>query len=204
LIRKIGLIYQDGNSLGFMRGMQARLNCDAEIISPPTAVGKSRNLTPRQAKDAWLEFQKQGVDLVVRFTDADEDRWQDVRRRELDVLADHFPEMLICGVAVENTEHWLCLDRPYLCECIEIDVADLGDLQHRTARIKNAIRRSLRGDDKLADVVERIVRNAPRQVFRRWLTSDDSLREFYRDCRAAAIRAGCEDAPNELESDDET
>lgn len=199
MIKRIGVIYQDRNSIGFLRGLRDRLDCDAEFVEPPARIGKPRILPPKNAKFAWAYFQKQGVDLVVRFTDADRDRWQDVRSKEFRVVPDHGKSIWICGVAVNNPEEWLCLDQEHLAGVLRIPPEDLKDPEHRTGRIKSALARlsGEQGGDK-SEVVARIVRDAPPEVFRRWLT-DEALRRFYTDCRAAATAANCE-TENELET----
>lgn len=199
MIKRIGVIYQDRNSVGFLRGLRDRLKCEAEFVEPPARIGKPRILPPKRAKLAWAYFQKQGVDLVVRFTDADRDRWQDVRRKELDVVPNQGKSIWICGVAVNNVEEWLYLDEAHLATLLRIPSADLKDSENRAGCIKSALSRLSEecGKDK-SEVVARIVRDAPPEVFRRWLT-DDALREFYTDCRAAATAADCE-TPNELDA----
>ena len=105
MIERIGAIVQDANSLGLLRGLQARLNCQAEIVEGPRAIGKSSTMKSKQGRIAWAEFQKKTVDLIVRFTDADKGRWQDVRRHELESV---FPKdarsILVCGVARHHAQ----------------------------------------------------------------------------------------------------
>lgn len=198
MITKIGVIYQDLNSLGFLRGLRDRLKCEAEFIDPPVPIGNVRVLPRRKAKDAWRYFQKRGVDLVVRFTDADQDRWQDIRRKELERIPTEARSVWICGVAVSNPEDWLCLDVDYLVKILQRPREELVDATKRTGAIKHAITSMQHHTEGLSDVVARIVRDAPPKVFRRWL-QDEALRTFYSDCRDAAKRAECE-TPNELEA----
>lgn len=204
MITKIGVIYEDRTSLGFLRGLRDRLKCEADLIDPPGGVPRAPRMPSTGARRAWRYFQKRGVDMVVRFTDADRDRWQGLRRDELNSVPDEARSMWICGVAVNNVEEWLCLDEAHLATVLRVPSEDLQDPEHRTGRIKSALTRLSRehGRDK-SEVVARIVRRAPREVFGRWLRADDALQRFYTDCRAAARRARCE-KPNELEvSEDE-
>lgn len=198
MIRKIGVIYQDLNSLGFLRGLRDRLKCEADLILPPAAIGKTQRLPRKYAKLAWLYYQKKGVDLVVRFTDADGSRWQDVKRKELDVVPPDCRDIWICAIAVNNPEEWLCLDVDYLSRALQIPNEELQNPQHRVGRVKRAVKDAQTSNKRQSDVVARIVRDAPTQVFRQWL-QNDALRTFYSDCRAAAARADCE-TPNELEA----
>ncbi len=194
---RIGVIYQDANSLGFLRGLRDRLECEAEFVDPPAPIGITSLLTHRNAQLAWEYFRRKNVDLIVRFTDADNTRWQEVRRRELDVFPSDARGLLVCGVAVENVEDWLCIDTTYLAQSAGISDAEFAHPQHRTGRIKRAIRGLASSGEKKSDVVAKLVAKAPSEVFRRWLTNK-AFRRFYTDCRAAATEANCE-TPNELE-----
>lgn len=198
MILKIGIIYQDLNSLGFLRGLKDRLKCDAELIPPPTAMGKPRQLPRRSANAAWQYFQKKGVDLVVRFTDADGQPWQEVKRKELDVVPHEGQSIWICAIAVNNPEEWLCLDEGYLAEVLGVPKEELRDPVQRADRVKSAIKAAEPAVEDRSEIVARIVRRAPQKVFRRWL-EDNALRTFYTDCRNAAKRADCE-TPDELEA----
>lgn len=197
MITRIGVIYQDRNSLGFLRGLQARLECNADLIEPPAAIGTTRHLPRKHTKWAWSYFQKKGVDLVIRFTDADGARWQEVRRSELSRVPSEAQSIWICGVAVDNPEDWLALDLDYLAPILQRSRAELQDVQNRAGVIKRAILELACAMEGYHDVVERIVRETPTSVFHRWL-NDSALRAFYTDCRSAAAAADCP-TPNELE-----
>lgn len=197
MIEKIGVIYQDLNSLGFLCGLRDRLKCKAKFVRPPTHIGKTRDLPRKVAKSAWRCFKKQGVDLVVRITDADQDRWQEVRRKAFAAVPDEASSTWICGVAVNNLEEWMSQDISYLADVLGLPPGELEDPTHRTGRVKRALVQARRDDESASDTVARVVRDAPTEVFRRWL-KDDALKELYTDCRAAAARADC-DTPNELD-----
>ncbi|MCH7632149.1 MAG: hypothetical protein IIB59_02960 [Planctomycetes bacterium] len=164
---------------------------------PPTAIGTPRVMPRRTLKLAWVYFQKRGVELIVRLTDADGKRWQDVRRDELERVPDGTGEMWVFAVAVDCTEDWLALQPAYLAEKLQLDQVDLAASSHRADAVKRAIKRVQKPDEASPNVVRRIVRDAPGDVARKWL-QDKSFRRFYLDCRAAASRANC-DTTNELE-----
>ena len=194
MIAKIGVICQDRNSFEFLAGLRDRLKCKAELIEAPAVSGNTQRLHPRSVKNAWRYFHKRGVDLVIRFTDADGSRWQDVKRDESLTVPDEARSIWICAVAVDRVEDWLCLDRDYLAGCLSLEPSDLQP-QNRTGVIKHtAARHRALGE---TNVVARIVGDAPRHVFHRWL-NDEALRSFYSDCRGAAKAHDCE-TPNELE-----
>ncbi|MFH0981466.1 MAG: hypothetical protein V2A79_08005 [Planctomycetota bacterium] len=198
MIRRIGVICQDHNSFGFLLGLRDRLRCEAELVEPPGPVGVQKHLTRANAKRAWEFFKTQGVDIVVRFTDADRDLWQEVSRKEWEVFPSEGATVFICGVAVNNTEEWLGLDADYLVRVLSLPRGALDDATARTGRIKSALAQLARGGDDKSAVVARLVRNAPPDVFHRWLRVDEALRHFYTECRNAAARENCE-TPNELE-----
>lgn len=201
MITKIGVIFQDPNSFGLLKGLCNRLKCKADFVAPPGAIGKPRILPKKKLEQAWRHFEKMGVDLVVRYTDADGDRWQDIRRKELSRVPSEASEFWICGVAVNNNEEWLALDPDYLAQFFQVSTGTFQDVQDKVGIIKRLIAQAAQSEESKSDVVARIVRDAPRDTFRQWLR-DESLRSFYSDCRAAAARANCE-TPNELDSQDD-
>lgn len=200
MIQRIGVIYQDRLSRGFLEGLRGRLRCEADLVEPPARIGISRDLSRREAKLAWLYFQRKGVDLIVRFTDADRARWQEVRRRELERVPNDAKSLWICGVAVDSVEGWLALDRTYLANALGVGETDIANRQNRVGVIKHAFAKLRNSVEWETDVVARFVGEAPSTVFRKWL-EDDALRTFYTDCRSAAAREDC-DTPNELGSDE--
>ena len=203
MIRRIGVLCQDPNSYGFLEGLKRRLKCDAELVRPTTAaLSMNTTMTRRQAQLATAIFRKEGVDLILRFTDADRNRWQDIQRHELKVFPDEVSEILVCGVAVENVEQWLALDPAYISEALSIDNLAAIPADQKTAVIKKAIARQRHPDEPVHEVTARLVANAPTEVFQRWLKSDDALRVFYQDCRRVAASVNCT-VPNELGGDEE-
>ena len=196
MIRTIGGVYQDATSFGFLKGLQARLGCSADIIPPIAPMGRTRHLTRRQARIAWEYFAKKGADVIVRLTDADRTPWREVVQREEEAFPAEAKPLLICAAAVENIEDWLALDLPHLAKALSIDLNELADPAHRTGRIKRGLAMARSANEGKSDVVARLISQAPQDVFRRWL-QDESLRRFYQDCRAAAAQHDCP-VPNEL------
>ena len=190
MIRRAGVIYQDMHSLGFLRGLKKRLDCQADLISAPTGAGRSRNMTRKQARIAWKYFQGKSVDVVVRLTDADRARWQDVKREEQAVFPHAAQNAIVCGIAVNNTEEWLALDPDYLAKQLDLDANEIRSRTDRANVIKGAIARKTEPGERASDLVERLVADAPRNVFRRWL-KDESFRDFYTDCRRIANQYDC-------------
>jgi len=140
--------------------------------------------------------QARRVNAVVRFTDADRARWQDVRRDELAVFPESAQSVLVCGVAVNNTEEWLALCPEYMGEQLGLDPTAIQNDPDRSSIIKGAIDRKRAADEKGSDVVARLVSSAPEPVFKRWL-QEPSFRDFYVECRRIASQFGCQ-TRNEL------
>ncbi len=199
MIRRIGIVCQDRNSFGFLQGLQRRLNCQAELIEPETgALGKSTTMTRRQGTIAARELQRRNVDLIVRFTDADGQACNDLRRHERAMFPESLGAILVVGVAVENTEQWLCLDRNYIGNALGIPNVAALSLEQLTGVIKSAIERARLPEEPVSEVTARLVAQASSEVFRHWLNADKALRDLYQECRLAALRADCE-VPNELD-----
>jgi hypothetical protein len=196
MIRRVGVIYQDAYSLGFLRGLQRRLNCGAELVGPPAGLGRIRFLTKNQAKQAYVFFKSRSVDLIVELTDADRDRWQEVRRRETEVFPPEVQSQLVCGATVNNTEEWLATVPEWLSSGLNIDDADLRNHPDPSSLVKAAIGRGRRPAQPASELVEQLVIEAPPEVFKSWL-AEPSFAAFYRDCRGIAARFGCE-TTNEL------
>jgi hypothetical protein len=125
MIRRIGVIYQDATSLGLLIGLQQRLGCSAEIVEPTASIGRSTNMNRRQATLAWQQFYSRGAELIIRLTDADGNRWQDVKRYELDVFPPASRSILICGVCDRNVESWLTACAPAFATWVGKSVADV-------------------------------------------------------------------------------
>ena len=200
MIRKIGIIAQDANSMGFLRGLKKRLGCDAEFVDSPARIGCTQFLTRRNALLAWEYFKKNGVDLIIRFTDADGRRWQEVQRKEKEVFPDEAQSILVCGVAVNNVEEWLCLAPAYLAEFVRVPDSQFSDAGARTGTIKAALVRVKEGNESKSDTIERFVSGAPDDVFKKWL-DDAALRRFYQDALVTASHADC-NVRNELGESD--
>lgn len=200
MIEKIGVLCQDPNSFGFVLGLKRRLGCKAELFRSTTgSLTKSTEMTRSQARLAWAILSRERVDLVIRFTDADGQRWQEVKRREIDVFPKEVESLLVCGVAENNTEQWLALDASYIEDKLDLKPNSLSSPESTTGSIKNAIALKKPADKAVHEVTAKLVNDAPHDVFQNWLKNSPSLRDFYSNCRAAALRAGCKVPPNELD-----
>jgi len=196
MIWRIGVLYQDVSSLGFLEGLKKRLGCEAELVPPPGHIAKSQHMTRWQARRAWRFFQAKQVDIVVRFTDADRTPWQTVKRDEIKVFQGPVQDIMVCGVADNNTEEWLCLEPSFVAEQLGIDATALRRASDRSSVLKRAITRNRAICETVSQVVERLVTDAPENVFKQWL-KDPALRDFYSECRRIASQFKCK-TRNEL------
>lgn len=191
MIEKIGVIYQDPTSLGVLLGIRDRLGCTAELIPPKPSIGAPRLLPSRQIKKAVKYFLSQRVDLIVRFTDADGQGYQDTERTEVQRVPEQYREIWVEGVAVENVEDLLCRSRNNLAEVLGIQVSELECAMTAGGRVKHLIAELFGAGEKTSEAVRRFVRELPEAAFRRWL-QDSSFRRFYDACRRAAALQDCE------------
>jgi hypothetical protein len=186
MIRRIGIIYQGPNDKGLLMGIRDRLGCGAELIEPRIR-GRTQKSTWKTCRKNWERFQRQGVDLVVRLTDADGDRWQEVKREEQSAFPDEARAILVCGVTKGAVEAWLALDRHYLEEKLGIPAAEDLSESEIIGRIKSAM--SQQHSEDYDQALRYMVCEASPEVFQKWL-AERSFREFYADCRNAALREG--------------
>lgn len=185
MIRRIGVIVQGPNDYGLLMGLRDRLGCDAEFV-PARIRGKNRRSVRRDALNNWRYFQQKGVDLVVRLTDSDSERWQDVLREERQGFPEDMRGILVCGVTEGTVELWLTADRRFLESQLGIPRSEHISDADIVGRVKSAFvqRSPLRRYD---EAVQKLVREAPPETFRQWLRQP-SLRDLYEQCRDAALR----------------
>jgi len=185
MIRRIGIIYQGANDRGFLLGLRDRFDCSAELLDARIR-GRTQLTVWRDAKSNWRYFRNASVDLVVRLTDSDSERWQDARRNELSRYPDDIASIFVCGATSGNVERWLSIDRGYLQAKLGIPTDDVLSVDDLTGRVKRAISKHPSIPDD-SEVVRDMVLNAPPAVFRAWL-GDGSFRSFYDDCRSFVLR----------------
>ncbi|MBI4579934.1 MAG: hypothetical protein HY718_09550 [Planctomycetes bacterium] len=199
MIRKIILVGQGPNDIGFLEGLRDRLGCDAELLDYTDRPVLRQRGTYTRRKDAdliWREFQAAGGDLLIRLTDGDTHSTKTVINTEIRRYPAEAEGLLVCGVCDRDVEHWMGLDRGYLCEyldCLPTDVPN--ERQDFTRFVKSRLER-IAGDDRdFRGAVAAFVRRASRSTMKAWL-EHPSFATFYDDCRQAAIRDDCP-VPNE-------
>lgn len=194
---KIGYYVQGDTDEAVVKGLVKQWCPDAELIKGPfrgsTKVALKRELLIALSMD--LKDDK-GCDILVFLTDADANRWRDVKRRESDRIPEDCRHLTLLGVADRNIECWLAIDRGALAselKCREEDIPtdDPSDFVKR--------RFELTGRNK-QDAKARICDYVAQASLRAWIEGSDSFEDFYEQARRWAARNECS-IPNERESE---
>lgn len=191
MIRRILVVGQGPNDLGFLEGLRDRLGCDAELVDYSRDPSLRQRGSYTRRSDARLIWQRfRNVDLIVRLTDGDTYRPQEACRTEGQRWPEEAKSLLIVGVCDRDVEHWLCLDPGYAGRVLGFDPGHLpADREARSGFIKNRIRRVC-PDGEYQSFVAGIVKKAPPESLKRWL-ENGAFADFYEQCRAAAQRHDC-------------
>ena len=152
----------------------------------------------REIRKVLLDLKdSKACDILVVLTDADTNRWQDVKQRESGKVPDDCRYLTLFGVADRNVECWLAADRGALadeleCRPEEIPVDDPSGFVKRRLGLTDRSRRS-----NARTRVREFVARAP---LRAWIKASDSFAKFYDEARRLAARTGCA-FPNERASE---
>ena len=88
--------------------------------------GSSRESYRRELKKTLVDlYDDKECDILVVLTDGDNNRWQDVKREELQRIPEVYQHVTLLGVADRNVECWLAADRAALADELECDVDDI-------------------------------------------------------------------------------
>ncbi len=198
MIRKVILLAQGPNDVGFVRGLQRRLGCQAEMIdftSDPGLRLRGQTMTARDVKRTLRKLHEESGDLLVRLTDADESRAARVAQREKERFEQHGEERVVVGVCDPDVEAWITADLAYAAEILDFERGKVPkDRVGRSGFIKSRIAGKARELSLTeTDFVEQFIAQVPSEVMRRWLSthSGKAFRRFYDECVAAAQRAAC-------------
>lgn len=192
MIRRIALVGQGPNDIGFVNGLKDRLGCDAKLVDLTSRpILRSRGSYTRSKDAKLITGEAQGADLVIRITDAAKDRWQKVVREEKKRYPNELQGRFICGACERDIEHWMALDPRYAAKQLHFEVEDLPKQRaDRTGFLKHHIQRRVTGGDYV-EFVSQFVRDASPQTMKQWLRNP-AFRQFYDECIAAAKRANCD------------
>ena len=156
--------------------------------------GSSRESWRREIRKALLDLKdSKACDALVVLTDADANRWQDVKRRESKKVPDDCRHLTLFGVADRNVECWLAADPGALaaelgCRAEEIPTDDPSDFVKQ--------RFGFTGRDRREAAKEQVREYVARAPLKSWIGASDSFADFHDDARRLAARTGCA-IPNE-------
>jgi hypothetical protein len=188
----IGYSVEGATDRAFLCGLQERWCPDATLIEGSFR-GASGISLRRDVPRICRELGHKGADVVVFLTDAHEQDWREVKRREAAHVPAEFQHVTLYGVAERNVECWLNADRDYLAgvlgvEPAALEVPDPKGIFERSLGISSYRREGER--------VAAIVRDAPRRTMQNWLKRSPSFKAFYEDARALGKQTG-HPIPNE-------
>ena len=190
---KIGYCVQGGADEAVVRGLADRW-CPGAELAVGTFRGSSRESFRREIRKALLDLKdSKACGALVVLTDADANRWQEVKRRESKKVPDDCRHLTLFGVADRNVECWLAADRGALaaelgCRAAEIPKDDPSAFVKR--------RFGLTGQDRREDAKERVRKYVARAPLKSWIGASDSFADFHDGARRLARRTRCA-MPNE-------
>lgn len=190
---KVGYYVQGVADEAVVRGLADRWCPGAEFAAGPFR-GSSPVSFRREIRKALLDLKdSKACGALVVLTDADDNRWQDVKRREWGKVPDDCRRLTLFGVADRNVECWLAADPGALaveleCRAEEIPKDDPSDFVKQ--------RFGLTDRDRREDAKERVRKYVARAPLKSWIRASDSFADFHDDARRLAARTGCA-MPNE-------
>ncbi|MEP0842832.1 MAG: hypothetical protein HRF43_08980 [Phycisphaerae bacterium] len=192
MIRKVVLVVQGENEIGFLEGLRDRLRCDAELVhylqDHPELRLRSQYTRRQDAKEIFRVHRS--ADLIVRLTDGDTDQPQNTYQEEVDRWPEESRPLLVCGVCDRDIEHWICIDTDYASRQLGFPADQLpADRVDRSGFIKRRID-EVRGSQTRRQFLSGFVQRAPSMTVRRWL-GNRTFAHFYEQCRDKAQQAGC-------------
>ena len=181
----------------FIWGLAARWCPDAEL-APGKFRGQSRESFRREIHKALIDLKDSGrCDILIVLTDADMNRWRDVKGREFSKVPTNCQDLTAFGVADRNIECWLALDRTalareFVCRENEIPRDDPSGFVKRRFGIGQR-------DTEREQAKERVRQFVASSRLKQWIERSDSFSDFYTQIWSLSKRQNC-DMPNEREN----
>ena len=173
---KIGYAVQGSTDRAFLRGLKERWCADAEMVKGAFRGSTGLSLRRELAKICDELFSQKACDVIVFLSDADEAKWREIQRRELDKLPNDIRPFAVYGMADRNIECWLCADPQYIAEKTGRAAEDFT-VDDPKGAFESAMRVSR--DDKRESEIAALVREACAEVLQRWLQNSRSFEDFY-------------------------
>ncbi len=193
---KIGFYVQGDMDEAVVRGLKERW-CPAAELAPGRYRGGSKESHRREiAKNLQVLNSHEGCNILVVLTDADNNPWREVKNREGARIPENLRHLTVFGVADQNIEWWLAIDRGSLArelECKEEEIPrdNPSDFVKR--------RFGLTGRDKELGKA-RVCNYVSTTSLRSWIAGSGSFKDFYEQARRWAAQNSCS-IPNEWESE---
>ena len=180
---KIGYGVEGSTDRAFITGLQKKLYPYAKLIE-----GRSRGSTGeslrREIESICYELTYKGADVIVFLTDANESRWHEVKRREINRVPEDRKHRTIYGVAERNIECWITADEEYTRRIgINPDAIRKVDPKPEFERVIG-----ITGIDKKENEIAQIVEAAPLE---QWRLSSKSFEDFYDQIQGVSKLFGC-------------
>ena len=190
---RIGYCVQGGADEAVVRGLADRW-CPGAELAAGTFRGSSGESLRREIRTALLDLKdSKACDALVVLTDADANRWRDVKQREWGKVPDDCRHLTLFGVADRNVECWLAADPGALaaelgCRAEEIPKDDPSTFVKQ--------RFGFTGRDRREAAKEQVREYVARAPLKSWIGASDSFADFHDDARRLARQTGCA-VPNE-------
>ena len=190
---KIGYCVQGDADEAVVRGLADRW-CPGAELAQGLFRGSSRESFRREIRKALLDLKdSKACDALVVLTDADVNRWQEVKRREWGRVPDDCRRLTLFGVADRNVECWLAADRGALAAELECRAEEIPK-DDPSAFVKR--RFGFTGRDRREAARKRVREYVARAPLKSWIGTSDSFADFHDEARRLAKQTKCA-IPNE-------
>ena len=190
---KVGYYVQGAADEAVVRGLADQW-CPGAELAEGRFRGSSGESFRREIRKALLALKdSKACDALVVLTDADANRWQDVKRREWGRVPDDCRHLTLLGVADRNVECWLAADRGALAAELECRAEDISTDDPSTF-VKR--RFGLTGRNRREAAKQRVREYVAQASLRSWIKASDSFADFHDEARRLAKHIGCA-MPNE-------
>lgn len=194
---KIGYFVQGSVDDAFVRGLVKRW-CPVAQLEEGRYRGSTGDSLKREIKSTLTVLRDyKRCDAIIVLTDADVDRWQDVKRREWEKVPADYHHLVVFGVTDRNIECWLAIDRNALAkelQCAPDDIPKDDPSEFVQRKFGFGCR-----EISFEEAKQRVSDFVAGVTLKFWIDNSDSFEDFYKDARALSTQTNCS-IPNELES----
>ena len=181
---KIGYSVEGGTDRALLHGLRQRWCTGAELVEGRFRGSTGESLRREYAK-ICEEFAFKSVDVMVFLTDANDQDWRDVQRKERSKFPSERLPLAVHGVAQRNVECWICANPEYVANKLGIH-ADALRVANPKGCFESAM--GIDRDDRKEEAISDLVKEAPLQS---WLRNR-SFEDFYKQVRDQSQRLLCQ------------